>query len=361
MNIKYAKSPPDPAQQKIRDSKKIVNKEISAFIDNLIHFKQMMNGKPSKFFQEKSSIKEPIPADPVTIIGSLAGDFQDINQKISNIVRQQLDYSKTRRQKQPKLKILPSATTVQPQNDLSKQLEAFQKYELIAEGSNSISRFFTRLLTPTFGVSEEARIRKYRITLLDNCVKIYKNMGKLQVEIVKSSPESITNSYKLLHEIWNEWILVYRGLSAYKLNMPKSTDKKTVEDKLPDTKNKPPVVDVEDKSIVDIDPFNQIETNIEAENDNQLEAVAQNFIKKWIGKTKHKLSLFDQTSIYRLDIFKMADNIRRLLDQIMNSLEKGMNVTELDILSNEVNKSLTTIIKFTRALKSNNILPPVAK
>src|SRR5690348_6395186 len=97
-----AKPSTDPLQEKLRQSKKIWNKQVSEFADNLFRLKDMMNGKPSKFYPEKSSIKEPIPGDPVTIIGSLVGDFQEISQKGNDIVRQQLEYSKSRRKKQPK-------------------------------------------------------------------------------------------------------------------------------------------------------------------------------------------------------------------------------------------------------------------
>jgi hypothetical protein len=63
--IKSARKPSsDPVQEKLRQSKAVWNKEVSIFVNDLIHCKKLMNGWPSKFHMEKSFIKEPIPADP---------------------------------------------------------------------------------------------------------------------------------------------------------------------------------------------------------------------------------------------------------------------------------------------------------
>jgi hypothetical protein len=230
--IKVADKPSmDPVQQKLRQAKKQWNKDVSAFIDDLIHYKKLVNGQPNKFFKEKSSIKDPIPADPTTILGTLANDFQELSQRGSAIIAAQTEYSKTRRKKQPKkptqvgpspsMPITPEAPAAP---DLSKQLAAFEvKYGLIAEGSNPVSRFFTKLLNPGFGFGEAARIRKYRMSLLSLCAKMYSDLNKFQVEIVKSSNDSIDKSYNMLNsKIWHNWDLIYKGILTYKSNMPKS-------------------------------------------------------------------------------------------------------------------------------------------
>lgn len=475
----------DPVQEKLRQNKALWNKDVSAFVNDLIHLKKMMNGWPSKFFKERSRIVDPVPADPATIIGSLASDFQEIAQRGNALVAEQLAYSKNRKKKQPKAPQAPGtpptpatpeapaapaapATPTPPAQDLSKQLAAFeQKYSLVAEGSNPITRFFARLLNPTIGIGEAARIRRYRMSLLNACVKSYKDLGKLQVEIVKSSKESITSSNKLLHQAWNDWILVAKGFSTYKLNMPKvvedtggdiETPKDMVEEKEKEKveKQSPEEFGKYDQTIDNYehkDKFPLEETpsaapaSIQAPNYNanesmviakaimqdykrvlagdrfpgetafaelnnligkytmapvagkaqwaaalvqeyrnvlvvlnqrfgtsgatlaqiadardaknqsvppktatQMEVVAQAFLQKWLGKTRHQLSLFDKTSSYRLDIYKMSDEVRKTLDQIMNSLEKDMNVDELDPMISEVNRKMTTLRGLMRAL-----------
>lgn len=476
----------DPAQEKLRQNKALWNKDVSAFVNDLIHLKKLMNGWPSKFFKERSRIGEPMPADPNVIIGSLASDFQDIAQRGNAIVSEQLEYSKTRRKKQPKAPSAPSpsapAAPAAPATpapgapttpDLTKQLAASfeQKYDLVAEGSNPISRFFAKLLTPTFGFGEAARIRRYRMALLKACVKTYKELGKLQVEIVKSSPESITSSNALLHQIWNDWTLVARGFITYKQNMPKSvpdaggtiatpgdlieekkkeekskkteeraeqdlhrqmSEEYTTEERTPvnEIKSVPPPAPVQvpdytsvesmaiakaiiqdyrktlssgglinEPSFVELNnlignfmmapnrdkpmaakslaqsyrdivstlnqkhgtsgtTLSQIAQSLSGKNpsvapkmaSDQLEATSQAFLKKWLGKTRHQLSLFDTTSSFRLDIYKMSTDVRQTLDQIMDHLEKDLQVDTLEPMITEVNRKITTLRGLMRSL-----------
>src|ERR1700676_5491360 len=109
------KSSTDPVQERLRQNKANLNKDISAFVNDLIHLKKLMNGWPSKFFKERSKITSPLPADPATIIGALAGDFQEIVSKGNGIIQEQLNYAKNRRQKQVK----PTLPQTPPANDLA--------------------------------------------------------------------------------------------------------------------------------------------------------------------------------------------------------------------------------------------------
>src|SRR4030042_2684905 len=98
--IKTARKPStDPAQEKLRNDKAAWNKDVSAFVNDIIHLKKLMNGWPSKFYMERSFIKDPMPADPTTIIGSLLSDYQYIAERGNKIVEEQLNYSKTRKKK----------------------------------------------------------------------------------------------------------------------------------------------------------------------------------------------------------------------------------------------------------------------
>lgn len=441
MNKLARKPSSDPVQEKLRTAKSVWNKEVSVFVNDLIHYKKLMNGWPNKFHMEKSMIKEPVPADPSTIIGSLVSDFNDIAQKGNALIKEQLDYSKTRKKKSPK----PSPGT-SPTPDLSQQLTAsFERKEsLIAQGSNPISRFFSKLLMPNFGTGEAARIRKYRRALLDSCAYVFKDLENLQVEIVKSSDDSIGNANKLLNKTWTHWMVVYRGYTTYKSNMPKEvedaggeikppdvkdqqildSDKVVpdiiVEDKLPKSEKKEPVKNNDFESLAIVKAIIQdykkvISTNrfpqdiklfldfnnfytlfsmaqpdkklmyadsiINSYNDiiNQLnikyntngvtltqiadfinkkpieiassfEKESQDSIKKWIGKTRHQFSIFDKTSAYRLDVYKMAEDIRTSLNSVMNSLEKDMKIDELDPLILDINRGITSLRGLMRAL-----------
>ena len=73
----------------------------------------------------------------------------------------------------------------------------------------------------------------------------------------------------------------------------------------------------------------------------ELETVAQAFIKKWIGKTRHNL-LPSDSSDYRLSIYDLAEDCRNELNALMNlierrktpvdEIEKAMKKVELDIV-----------------------------
>lgn len=448
--FKIARKPStDPIQEKLRQNKALWNKDISLFVNDLIHFKKMMNGWPSKFFNEKSRITEPVPADPNTIIGALANDFQDLAHRANTIIMEQENYSKNRRKKQ----VAPTITISPTTPDLSKQLAAFeQKYTLVSEASNPFSRFLTKLLNPTIGTSEAARIRRYRMSLLTACIKSFKDFGKFQVEILKSGRSSIDSSNKLLHRCWSDWILVARGFLTYKVNMPNATNTggeietpkelsdikeqsiqevenssnsgKIREDYESEDKTlmgddvKPPDIlptdymvlskkIIEDYkkslSLISIDDqelfnnFNDIITKFilspqkekdkysknlvdsyqtlllelgklhnttgsslfqimsSVKQNKQASAVkktAQEFLKKWIGKTIHQLSLFDKTSSYRLDMYKIAEEVRQNLDKIMDLLEKGMDLEALTPLINDNNKKVTALRGLMRGLNN---------
>lgn len=238
----------DPVQERLRQNKAAWNKEVSAFINDLIHLKKTMNGWPSKFFKERSRITQPVPADAATIIGSLAGDFQEIANKGNGLVQEQLDYAKNRRQKQPQAPAgapqpggAPAAPAAPeaPKPDLGQQMgkqlaaslddsqlvklafDMEMKYEQLESlASNPFSRFVTRLFNPKFGFGEGARIRRLRMAMLDNCVKSLKELKKLHKEIVKSSKGSIVVSHKMMTQIWNYWNAVNRLMSTYKAIRP---------------------------------------------------------------------------------------------------------------------------------------------
>lgn len=420
--IKVAdKQSTDPIQQKLRSAKKQWNKDVSSFIDDFIHYKKLINGQPNKFFQERSTIKEPIPADPATILSNLISQFQKLSQHGNTIISAQIEYSKIRKKKQEKTSSM--------------------SYDLDALASSSLSRFFTKLLNPTWGASDAARIKKYRMSLLDNCASMYKDLEKFQVEIVKSSNQSIIDANNILNtQVWRKWDLINKGLYTFKLNTPvlpvKSNDPSSIEDDkdntIQDTKSNKESVKAKipvknDKFETNKnDIFNEVrkiqndylknykffinnnmvgsdvrlETAISSfikasDNDknnaanlvieeygklinvlnaslftsgntigeiaeqfskeasisnNQIEKVAQDFLKKWWGKKMHEFSLFDKTSGFRLDLYKMADEIRVSLNKMMDSLEKSMNIDELTEISLDINKKIQSLKNMTRAM-----------
>lgn len=338
MNKVAQKQSMDPVQQKLRLLKKEWNKEVSAFIDNLIHYKKLVNGHPNKFFKEKSYIKNPIPADPVTIISTLANDFQELTQRGNSIIVAQNEYSKNR--KKTKQLSLDFSKPNEEKTDLTKQLSAaIDNYYLISEASNPVSRFFTRLFNPAMGFGSGADIRRARIAMLNSAAATYKKLEKFQVDIVKSSNSSILESNKKLREIWNSWSLVSRAFSIYKNSKSISAPDKGGE------VAKPEVKPVPEKTTID----KPVEKPGE---DSPVEKIAQDFLRKWVGKTNHQLSMFDKTSSYRLSCYKLADEMRKDIDKVMDLLEKGLDESQLDYSIKKINNDMTSLRGMMRALNA---------
>jgi hypothetical protein len=392
----------DPNQQKLRDAKKVWNKEVSALIDNIIQFKQLINGKENKFHGERSTIKEPIPADPVSILSTLISEFQDIAQKGNAIVAQQLEYARTRRKKQPKqIGISP------PKTDLSAQLTAaMDEQEIIVLSSNMGTRFFKRILNTGLGLAWKSRERKYRMSLLQAATDLYKDINKLQAAIVSSSAESIFISSKTLSKIIDNWEFFKSGIGTYKDSIGikdqiKENKKETKNEKKKETlsKNDPEIeeigqdykkyafnfsdLDIRDllKAIAKYSLAKTKEEKEEAKNDiknqyndaiirlnqklgtsgktfqeiwetknaeagvssHELEKIAQRALKKWLGKIRHQLSATDKTSAYRLDIYKSCQKAKDAINNIMNSLERGMEIAELEKYAAQIDAEVRAI------------------
>lgn len=490
--IKVARKPSnDPAQEKLRQSKALWNKEVSTFVNDLIHYKKLMNGWPNKFFKERSRITDPIPADPATIIGTLAGDFQEIANKGNSLIQEQVNYAKTRRKKQPKQMELPlgkppeqtapATPPAAPAPDLSQQLalplaadahynlikvaSTFEdKYGFDKQASNPVSRFFTKLFTPTIGFSQAAQIRRARMAMLTASAKVYKELERFQVQVVKGSDQSIGASYELMKGIWYEWMKVKLGYDSAKEFLPKEVkdsggpldapiskeERKSKEEKPQSTESfegpdmnepqeqaeQPVQAPAPDRSTMEVmaianaiindyrsvlkgghfaedmaqfsslnnylgqfkmvpDPalasniINEYKATVSALNAKyhtngntlqeiaaskdkqpkvvtaQLEVVAQDFLKKWLGKLRHSV-LTNKTSSLRLNAYKSAKQMRTSINKIMDSLESGLKIEELAPLIADVNSQMTRSRGTLRALhlsgkqeiKDGKRLPP---
>lgn len=427
---KVARKPSsDPIQEQLREHKASWNKDVSSFINDLINFKKMMNGAPSKFHMEKMTIKEPIPSDPATIIGSLAGDFQELAQKGNKLIEEQINYSKNRKKTMPKapggMAPAPSGTP-----DLSQQLAAASlEFMLMAEGSNPVSRFVSTMNTPWFGSDDKARNRKYRLSLLRVCVDLDKQFKKFGNEIVGSTPESIFSAGKMLNKIEDHFNYIFSTVSALNIKTsdkpaaPKqqssvelslineakecikdfdllSEENKNLDpilvskfleamnafinapnvDILPQGNKSPqlqaqlaaPVIKTyhnilelikkqsEEAAKQTVNPAPvpvQAPTVVEdakpeLEASAQMELIAQGSITTWLGKIKHKLSPFDKTSALRLDLLRISKESRKLVDTMMNSLEKDIDMELLTASLKQLAKNIMAMHHLMNPLES---------
>lgn len=455
--IKEGRKPSmDPAQEKLRQAKAAWNKDVSAFLNDVIHVKKLMNGWPSKFNKERSKIGDPMPADPTTILGSLAGDFQELAQRGNSIVQQQAQYARTRRRAQPKqvspvssenptIPTAPEETPKPQSQDLSKQLalglaadEMEAKYGLYAEGSNPFSRFMARLKTPQVGFGAKAQQRRMRMDMLKASLRTYRSLGRFQVSITKSSKESITEAYKHMQEAWNQWSIVSRNFTAIVNSLPSEekpvktppemtdhpqggdqvdqrderqneSDLSSIQKEIAkniitdvyqnaglfgnDTTELQAAVKVFEKGPHTLAALNELtkvytktisKLNLtpgisgrslreiassltknqskntpippivevkEANAIDQMETVAQAFVQKWLGKTRHQI-LPGRSSGLRIQLFDLTTEMRKNINSTMDSLEKGFDMMDLGIKISEVTTSINRARSLMRSLHS---------
>ena len=171
----------DPIQEHLRQSKDDWNESVKNIIDDLINYKKLINGRPNKFFKEKSSIKYPIPGNASDILSKITGDFSKIVEKSNSIISEQNNYSKNRKKSK-------------------KELESLG---LQAAGSNRFSRFLSKITSPGFGSNGTKNTN--RISLLVSAENNLKSLNDLQSEIVKLNDESINNSIKMIKSSRLEW------------------------------------------------------------------------------------------------------------------------------------------------------------
>lgn len=162
----------DPKQESLRAKKAAWNAEVSAFIDDMIHFKKWLNGWNNKFFTEKSKITSEIPNNPVTVMNGLLIKFNDLANEGLNIVNEQKTYSQG---------IAPVASSA-------------SEPEISKRASNRFSRLLSQFKGPIFFGKEEAKVtNKYRIDILKVLAQIKESLRDLQVDIlfkdIKDFPE----------------------------------------------------------------------------------------------------------------------------------------------------------------------------
>ena len=378
----------DPAQEELRSLKDNWNNKVKLLIDNLINYKKLTNGFPNKFHMEKSNIKDPIPANPSDIIAALARDFSVIVSDSNKIINNQIQYSNSRRKSQKKA------------SDFS-NLESF--------GSNPATRFWSRLKNISITDSPESIKKKYRMDFLTANLNIYRSLNSLQNYILKSGADSIYESDKLLSKIEKDFYFFKKGLIYIQDNDKSIVDNFKDEIKIEEndsestTQKALKIIEVykkikienKDKEYSDEDlellkSFEDVAVSLqtylfkknlndndkkEIENESKqiiklwedikkenifpnLQTVANNFLSKWLKKTKHKLTTSDKTSSFRLECNKICELLKNNIDQIMDSLEVELNFNYLNekVVESEeyINKIRNIINLLTPMVKGND-------
>ena len=167
----------DPRQEKVRATKESWNKEVSGFIDNIIHYKKYMNGYPSKFNMARGKITQELPIEPSKILGMLSTQYERLAADSLAIRNVQHEY----------------ASGVKPKH-----------------ASNKAKRFLSYLKGPFFGSDEVASKNRYRKNFLSNYADIYSSLKDLNSNILSKDPSTVA-SCRVLFNKFSEDLTILVG------------------------------------------------------------------------------------------------------------------------------------------------------
>lgn len=167
----------DPRQEKVRATKESWNKEVSGFIDNIIHYKKYMNGYPSKFNMARGKITQELPIEPSKILSMLSTQYERLAADSLTIRNVQHEY----------------ASGVKPKH-----------------ASNKAKRFLSYLKGPFFGSDEVASKNRYRKNFLSNYADIYSSLKDLNSNILSKDPSTVA-SCRVLFNKFSEDLTILVG------------------------------------------------------------------------------------------------------------------------------------------------------
>jgi len=158
------KKSPDPLQERLRANKEAWNKACSVFIAELIAFKKGLNGRGDpKYSLPPSNIKDPLPSQVLSLLNRISGDYEHIISGANSIIKEQENYSKTRRKKVEK------------------------KAELEVEASNPLTRLVSRIKS----IVSSDKYKGYRMAMLNTSINLYKNLRIFQDEVLDRKIEDL--------------------------------------------------------------------------------------------------------------------------------------------------------------------------
>ena len=402
---KFAVGPyKDPLVQELVELKSKTNAKTSKLINDIIHYKKMLNGWPSKYNSQKGTITKPITNSALQVLPQIISDFSEVANEWRAIIDAQFNSYMKRIERQRAKAQSKAAITPAPEGgaDLSKQIQASSRaaeYFLITEASNPLSRFFTKLFTPGIGFdTDAARIRKLRISLLNFVADINKSLKQLQKQIVESDSDSIFSAHQMLVKAENDYVFLSSAIQAAKQANapapPKVIDFATnpaiheciaaVEDieshsnsfqgmpHMSELRNaaKPIRIAINSKNGNEILKFaapflalyrevvKYVSLNKGIAEQSSFAAInhaatydglepaldandqLQVIAQNLLGKWHHKIWPFDKTSAFRLDIYETAKDARKLANDIMNLLEASFDIEALEPLVVELGNCL---------------------
>jgi hypothetical protein len=231
---KAKKKSTDPVQQALRDHKAEWKDSQKDFIAQVQGLKNGLNGRgDTRFGIPPSNIKDPLPGEVASLLGSLTSQFQTLVGGAGSIIAEQNAYAQNRRKKQEKKQeekkqqLKPVAPTAQNPNQPEQAekpaaapnspVDSFLSNVASADpnlmeihGSNRLSRGL-QYAGGWFSRKEET---KKRISLLSSAADVYKDFLDLENTILSSDMESIPQAIMEFHATYKNLLFFKSSLMA---------------------------------------------------------------------------------------------------------------------------------------------------
>lgn len=352
---------PDPKHKALKQHKKNWNKAMKELITRMIAFKRALNGTgDDRYALPASKIHEPLPQELLSFINTLSSNYEAVAAEALKITNEQNEFAKLRQQQQA----------------------APKTASLNVEASNKMTRLWQYIKSPF--LSEENK--RIRIGLLKTLAGLERNLEDFEGLILSSGEKSIFKAIEKMIKIDAEFGYLYGTFNAA-FNMtpgqkskqdkelppgnmkPDASSIAKAEEAINDVINMANIPGIEsqkavaafDKLVINFkhekdadkkikladqvlvaykqmldgankllgksaSSFAQLFEQIKQQNvSNELNAVASNFLTRWLKKQKHKISPFDRTSGNRLDIALASEEARQIVDELMDTLEGELN------------------------------------
>lgn len=208
---KARKKSADPVQEALRQHKSDWKDSQKEFVAHLMGLKNGINGRgDNRFGIPPSNIKDPLPGEVASLLGSLTSQFQSLVGGASALIQEQDSYSKHRRKKQEKKKEnRPQAPIAEPNQNPSTEsntepvaaprnngpvdgfLSNIASYESVEKyGSNKVTRLWQYIKSPF----NRNQFNTKRISLLSSAADIYYGLLDLENAALSLGDDSIPNA-----------------------------------------------------------------------------------------------------------------------------------------------------------------------
>lgn len=156
-------------KRELIEEKAKFNKAVNEFISYMINYKNVQNGKPSTLLNvpQRSDIKYPIPGNPLNVIKHLEDTLKLIDSHGKQSIKKQEELS------------------------VSKKSSYDYSNNFISNGSNPLTRFWSKLKNISFSDDNEGIIKSFRSSALSALADSYAKFTDVQTDILKTGPEGI--------------------------------------------------------------------------------------------------------------------------------------------------------------------------